>query len=442
MKDIIRGSFRSNFGVLMAVVGSAVGLGNIWRFPFLVGENGGAAFIIIYFGLVLLVGIPLILAEFIIGKSGGGAPIRSMKVLTTDNPKLKPWQLIGYISVLVGTLLLSFYFVVSGWVLESLVQSITTGFSGLSPEQIRTNFNEFTSSPIESIAYSLGFIIICMLIVGRGIEKGVERWNKILIPSLIIILIALSINSTTLSGWDEAVEFLFHPDWSKVTVHTFFDALGQVFFTLSIGMGIMITYASYVKREENMLASKLTASVIDTSVAIIAGVVIFPAVFTYGVEASEGPSLVFITLPNIFAQMPMGWPLSVAFFSMLLIAAITSAVSLLELIVTTFIEQFGLSRRRANLTVGIMMVALASLCASSTAIFNLFDSSTAKVLMPLCGILTAIFVGWVFDRYRARSIFTSQERYAVQAYPVTIFIIRYIAPLAISIIFLNGIGLI
>ncbi len=425
----------------MAVVGSAVGLGNIWRFPFLVGENGGAAFIIIYFALVLLVGIPLILSEFIIGRGGEGAPIRSMARLTPKRGT-KGWRTIGYLSVLIGTMLLSFYFVVSGWVLKLLTDSISGGFEGMSPTEITQNFTTFKDSTWHSIAYSTAFVAICALIVSRGIKRGVERWNKILIPSLVGMLILLCLNSTTLSGWGEATDFLFSPDWSKVTVQTFIDALGQVFFTLSISMGVMITYGSYTKKSENMLSSKVLSSVIDTSVAIIAGVAIFPAVFTYGLEPSEGPELVFITIPNIFAQMPLGWPLAIAFFTMLSIAALTSAISLMELLVTTAMEQFNLTRRRANIAISIMMVALAALCASSSAIFNLFDSLTAKILMPLCGLITAIFVGWIFDRVRAKSIFTSDGMHSKRAYPITLFLIRFIAPVAISIIFLSGLGLI
>ncbi|MFI3288391.1 MAG: sodium-dependent transporter [Rikenellaceae bacterium] len=440
MKQTGRGNFNSRFGVMMAVAGSAVGLGNVWRFPYLAGQNGGGAFFIIYIALVFLIGLPIILSEFSIGQAAGAGPMRAFRRL--EGKKKTGWTSIGYISVIIGLILLGYYCVVAGWVFKFLTQSIFVGFEGQSVEQISAVFTDFTSSTWEPIAYALAFIVVSALIVRRGIDRGIEQWSKILMPSLFVMLVLLCINSMTLEGWDRGIDFLFNPDWSKVTGQTFVDALGQVFFTLSIGMGVMITYGSYTSRGENMFASKATSSIIDTSVAILSGLIIFPAVFTFGLEAGQGPELVFLTLPSVFAQMPFGGVLSALFFAMLSIAALTSAISIHELLVTTMIEQLKVSRKRAALITTLLEAGLIVVCALSSYCFDLFDYLSANVLMPLCGLLVVVYAGWIMSPKKLRSTFTSDGKYSRWIYPIFIFIVRYIAPLAIALIFLNGFGLI
>ncbi len=435
-----RGGFSSRYGILMAIVGSAVGLGNIWRFPFLAGENGGAAFIIIYVSMVAIIGIPLVLSEFVVGKAAQVAPIKAIQKLT--NRKNSPWVSIGYISVIVGLILIGFYSTVSGWVLKFFTRSVVGGFENQTPQQISDYFNTFNSNIWESMGYATVFVLICALIVSRGIEKGVEKWNKILLPCLLAMLLFLGGYSMTLSGWDKAVDFLFKPDWSAVTFRTFLDALSQVFFTLSIGMGVMMTYASYSNKKENLFSSKVLAAGIDTSIAILAGIAIFPAVFTFGLEASEGPHLAFKTLPNVFAQLPFGWPLAIAFFATLCIAAITSAVSIMELLISTAIEQLKISRKRATILIFILSLILTLVCALSNTIFALFDQVSAKMLLPVCGLLTSLFVGWVIDKKISKKTFTSDGTYSTRVYPIFMFIVRYIAPLAIAIVILGGAGVI
>ncbi len=439
MKQNSRGNFNSRFGVMMAVAGSAVGLGNVWRFPYLAGQNGGGAFFIIYIALVFLIGLPIILSEFSIGQAAQSGPMKAFRRL--EKKKRTGWTSIGYISVIIGLILLGYYCVVAGWVLKFLTHSATVGFEGQSTTQIAEVFENFTASSWQPIIYAMVFVLLSAMIVSRGIDKGIEKWSKILMPSLFIMLILLCINSSTLSGWDKGIDFLFNPDWSKVTGRTFIDALGQVFFTLSIGMGVMITYGSYTSRDENMFASKSLSSIIDTSVAILSGLIIFPAVFTFGLEAGQGPVLVFLTLPSVFAQMPFGDLLAVAFFAMLAIAALTSAISIHELLVTTFIEQYGISRKRATLLTTIIEIVLACLCALSSFVFDSFDYLSANVLMPLCGLLVVLYVGWKMQRKLLRDTFTSDGRYSKGIFPIFVFIVRWIAPLAIVVIFLQGFGI-
>lgn len=424
--------------MMMAVAGSAVGLGNIWRFPFLAGQNGGAAFLIIYLALVLLVGLPLVLSEFTIGRAAKMGPIKAFEVLA---PRTK-WKGVGYLNVLVGFVLMGFYSVVAGWTLRFLVDSVAGGFEGMSAAQISDSFTSFTSSVWQPVIYAIFFLAVSALIVARGVEKGIEKFNKVLMPALFVMLILLCVNSFTLDGWDEGMTFLFSPDWSAVTGQTIIDALGQVFLTLSVGMGVLITYSSYVVGDDNMARSKGIVSIIDTSVAILAGVAIFPAVFTFGLEPAEGPALVFLTLPNVFAQLPGGYFLAILFFAMLAIAAITSAISIMEMLTAIFIEQFNITRRRAVTIISVMIGVLAVMCAASSQVFEFFDTLSANYLLTIGGLLIAIFTGWVFNRKQLYDTFTSDGRYATAIYPVFLFAVRFIAPVGIAFIILAELGII
>lgn len=443
-----RGAFKSNFGMIMAVAGSAVGLGNIWRFPYMAGENGGAAFLILYLALVLVVGLPLILSEFCIGRATHKGCVDSFR-------KLRPntrWHWIGYIAVIAGFTILGFYSVIAGWTIHFTASAITSGFNTTSSAEVTQTFNTFVNSGWKPIMYTVLFILMTMAIVNRGVEKGIEKFNKILMPVLLVILVILCINSMTLSGFGEGMNFLFTPDFSKITVKTVLDALGQVFFTLSIGMGVMITYSSYVTKEENMVKNKGIITIIDTSIAIISGIAIFPAVFTFGISPQEGPALVFIALPTVFAQMSFGTIIGVLFFVLLFIAAITSAVSIFEMLTAVFVEKYKISRPRALIIIGSGVGILGILSALSQIqgvnlklfglnIFDFLDNLSSNYLLTLGGLTVAIFTGWFFNRDLLRKTFTTNGRHSKWLFKPFMFIIRYVSPVAVAAIFLSKLGI-
>lgn len=448
MKNEKRGEFKSNFGIMMAVAGSAVGLGNIWRFPYMLGENGGGAFLILYIVMVAAVGLPLVVGEFLIGRATHRGVVGSFRRLAPG----KPWVGIGYLAIVTGFTILGFYSVIAGWTTRFLTEAVANNFANQSASEITTSFNGFVQSGWQPILYALGFCVLCAWIVGRGVERGIEKFNKILMPSLIVLLVLLALNSMRLDGFSAGMEFLFKPDFSKITSKTVLDALGQVFFTLSIGMGVMITYSSYVKRDENLPRSKAIVAVIDTSIAVVAGIAIFPAVFTFGIAPSEGPSLVFLTLPNVFAQLPAGYFIAIAFFAMLLIAAITSAISILEMMTAYAIEEFRISRRAAIVYISAGVFLLAVLSALSQVkdlnislfglnIFDFLDTLSSNYLLTLGGLFTALFVGWAFDVKLLRKTFTSNGRYSVGFYRPFLFVIRFVVPVGVAMIFLSKIGI-
>ena len=444
-----RGAFSSNFGTMMAVVGSAVGLGNIWRFPYLAGVNGGAAFLLLYLFLILLVGLPLILSEFVIGRATHRGAVGSFKQLA---PRSK-WYLVGYMGVVAGFCILGFYSVIAGWSVRFLYDSIINANVGLSHDEIAASFNAFKNTGWQPILLSAGFLALTAFVVLKGVEKGVERWNKILMPLLIFILLLLCINSFTLDGFGAGMSFLFKPDFSKITANTVLDALGQVFFTLSLGMGVMITYSSYVVKPENMLRSKGIVTMIDTSIAIISGIAIFPAVFTFGISPTQGPDLIFLTLPNVFGQMAGGQYVGILFFLLITIAALTSMVSIFEMMTNYMMEELKMTRRRAVLWLFITLCLVAALCAQSQVegsrlmigdynVFDFLDMLSSNYLMTIGGLLIVIFAGWHISEKRLRKVFTTNGMYNNRIFPVFRFVIRYVSPIAVAIIFLSKIGLI
>ncbi len=444
-----RGSFTSQFGFLMAVAGSAVGLGNIWRFPYMMGENGGAAFLLLYLVLIILVGMPLILSEFSIGKATMKGPVGAFRKLA---PKSR-WSLLGYSSVITALVILGFYAVIAGWTIYFLIDALDGGFEYVTGDDVQANFTGFVNSGSKPIMYAMIFIAIVVFIVLRGVEKGIEKYNKVLMPLLFVILLVMCVYSFTMDGFVEGMKFIFQPDFSEITGATFLDALGQVFFSLSLGMGTMITYSSYSSGDENMFTSKLKVAIIDTSIAILAGIAIFPAVFTYGISPSEGPSLVFLTLPTVFAQMEYGAIFGSLFFVLLLIAAVTSAISLFEVIVVFFVEQFKKTRKKALMITVPMVVVLALLSALSQVegsslmvlgynFFDFLDVLSSNYLMTLTGLAIAIFTGWYFDKKKLHSVFTSKGKYANAIFKPFFFSIRYIAPVAVALVILSRIGII
>lgn len=432
-----RGNWGTRVGFILAASGSAIGLGNIWKFPYMTGVHGGGAFVIIYLVCVLLVGLPIMISEFIIGKHTKKNPVGAfMKLL---NPKTG-WRFTGWLGIASGFLILSFYSVVAGWALAYIFKAIV-GFSG-TPEAISGQFTSLIESPWHSIMWHTIFIVLNVLIVMGGIKSGIERWSKILMPLLITILLGLVIYGLAFThGGKQAISFLFNPDFSKITAVGVLSALGHAFFTLSIGMGAMLTYGSYMGKETSIIKDAVVISFLDTIIALMAGVAIFSMVFNYGLEPSEGPGLIFVTLPILFAET--GPWVSVPFFILLSFAALTSGISLLEVVVSYFIDEKNWSRKKATIILGslIYLIGLLS-CISSlkvpftegTNYLDFFGALTTNFMLPIGGLLTAIFVGWVMlDSARSQE-FGSREF----LYKGFLFTLRYISPIILIIVILHG----
>ncbi|WP_300286923.1 sodium-dependent transporter [uncultured Alistipes sp.] len=442
-----RGSFGSRFGTIAAVGGSVIGLGNIWRFPYVAGENGGAAFMLIYLIISLLISIPIMLSEFAIGRSTHSNPMRAFSRLAPGTP----WKGVGYMGILCAFVILSFYCVIAGWALEFLGDSALNRFAGLTPGQIAGNFDTFVASGWRPILWTLVFIGATAFIILSGIEKGIERYNKILMPVLFLLLAGMAANAMTLDGAREGIAFLLRPDFGKITAKTVLEALGQSFFSMSLGMGCMITYGSYLRRNENVLRIGGMVALSDITVAVLSGLAIFPAVFSFGISPTSGPELVFVTLPNVFARMTGGYFLSILFFFLLFLAAITSSVSLMEVIVAYLSEEFPVGRKRAvALTAGTVAVT-GSLCALSMIpssaltvggmnLFDLCDALSSNVMMPLGGLLIVLFAGWVLSPAKLRRELTGGMRYGTRVYPFVRFLIRFVIPVLILLLFLNRTG--
>lgn len=429
--------FNTRFGAVAAAVGSAVGLGNIWRFPYEAGANGGAAFIFIYIFFICILGIPVILAEFMIGRGSRSNVYGAFKKLGGD----KMWSATGYIGLLTAILILSFYSVVAGWTASYLFKSFVELGQDSNPHQA---FGAFTGS-WHAVGFTLLVLAVNWMILRRGVQRGIERASNFLMPVLFVLLILFCIRSLTLPGASEGLRFLFLPDVNKVTPSVILNAMGQAFFSLSIGLGCLITYSSYFSDRENLVRSACTIGLLDTLVAILAGIIIFPAVFSFGQSPAGGPTLVFEVLPSIFADMSGGMFWSALFFLLLFVASISSTISMGEIPIAYLIEQRGMSRTAAtSVAIGICAL-LGTLCSLSfgplsdmtvcgLTVFNLFDSLSSNILMPIGGIFISLYAGNVLSRQ-----FISKELGGVRGRPLSalIFILRYICPLLIAIVFVN-----
>ena len=440
-----RGFWGSRLGFILAASGSAIGLGNVWKFPYIVGENGGGAFVLIYLLCIFIIGTPIMLAEFTLGRKTNLNPVGAFKSLTPQTT----FTGIGYMGVLAGFLILSFYGVVGGWTFAYVVKSITGSvLSFTTPKEAGTFFGNFIGNTGETLFYHALFMGVCIAIVLRGIHGGIEKACDILMPTLVLFLFLLMIRSLTLEGAMEGVAFYLSPDFSKINSNTILIALGQAFFSLSLGMGCMITYGSYLSDKEKLASSTVYVVMFDTIIALLVGMVIFPAVFAMGLEPTEGPSLVFSVLPTVFTSMPMGQVVSVIFFTLLAIAAITSGISLLEVVVAYFIDERGWERKKTVMIVGfgIFMFGIpSSLSFGAMSDFKLMDMTffdhvdnvASNYLLPLGGMLTAIFVGWIWGTKNATEEIQKEENVFgfpwVQCWE---FLIRYITPVAVGIVFL------
>lgn len=447
MKTTHRATFGGRLSAVLVTAGSAVGLGNIWRFPYVAGENGGGAFLLIYILSVLLLGVPIMLSEFAIGRNTHRNAVGAYRTLSSR------WSILGYNSILAPLLIMGFYLVVSGWTLEYMIHSLTGEFTRIStPEAYESLFNAFTQNPWKPLLYTVVFTLLTHGVIALGVQKGIERSARIMMPLLLLILVVLAVHSILLPGGTEGVKFLFAPDFSKVTPSTVLVALGQAFFSLSIGIGTMVTYASYFKPDTNLRHTALNVTILDTLVAVLAGVVIFPAVFSVGIEPSSGPSLVFITLPGIFNSMPLSMVWSSVFFLLLVVAALTSTISLHEVITAYMHEEWHMSRRVAAWSTTGACMALAAVASLSLGvlkgwnifgltIFDSLDYLTANILLPAGGFFTCIFVGWRLDRKILKAEISNNGTLKFRIYGVFIFLVRYVCPAVLLLIFLDNLGL-
>ena len=444
-----RGSFGSQLGVILASAGSAVGLGNIWRFPTEVGKGGGAAFILIYLAFIFLLAMPVMISEFVIGRSARSNAIGAFQKLSPG----KPWIVAGIMGVLGGFLVLSFYSVVAGWTLHYTIQSALGQLQGGKGTDFGAAFNAFVSDPWQPILYLAIFMLLTHLVVARGIQHGIERYSKLMMPLLLAIIVLLVAFSLTMPGAKDGIHFLLQPDLSKVTPDVVLGAMGQAFFSLSVGLGCLVTYASYFSKETRLVKSAMNVCIIDTMVAVLSGFIIFPTVFSVGISPDAGPGLVFITLPNVFllsfSEMPViGYAFALLFYVLLLLAALTSSISMHEICTAFISEHFSKSRRKAAVIVTVICLVLGGFCSLSfgpwkevtfcdKGIFDLFDYTVTKFLMPLGGLLITLFVGWYFDRKLVEQQLTNDGSIPVRTMKPLLFLIRWVAPFGILVIFLN-----
>ena len=448
-----RGNFGSKLGIVLATAGSAVGLGNVWRFPYMTGQNGGAAFLLVYIGCIILLGIPGMLSEFIVGRHGQANAAKAYDKLS----KGRPWKLVGYLGILTSTIILGFYAVVSGWCCEYLYASVTGQALG-DADYIKSYFQTFCSNLWRPLLCGVGFILLTHFVVVRGVQKGIERASKWLMPILLILLVVLVIASCTLPNAVAGVRFLLMPDFSKIDGNVMLEALGQAFFSLSLGTACLCTYASYYSHDISLLRSAGQIALLDTVIAILAGLMIFPAAFSVGVSPDSGPSLIFITLPNVFQQAfgdfpAIAYAVSIMFYALLVFAALTSTISMHEIGTAFFTEQLHLPRMKAAWITTVIASILCIFCAWSVGAFpgiqvlgsslmDFCDQLTANFMLPLGGLLACLFVGWYIPRQTVYDEFTNGGTRHLQLLPVFRLVVRYVCPAGIILIFLHQWGVV
>lgn len=452
--DIQRNQFASKLGAILAAAGSAVGLGNVWRFPTETGANGGAAFILIYVLFMLLLGVPIMVTEFAIGRHGGKDVTHAFERMSGGH---KGWRWMGLLPMVSGFLVLSYYAVVAGWTLYYTYEALMGGFVGKTPEEFTADFGTFSSDVVAPVFWMLVVIALTCGIVALGVRRGIERGAKIMMPLLFIFILVLVGCSLSLPGASLGLQFLFQPDFSKVTGSVILSAMGQAFFSLSVGIGCLCTYACYFRKDVDLMKDGLGVAFIDTLVALMSGIIIFPAVYSIsGLQPDAGPSLVFITLPNVFQQVFGGIPwlayiFSLLFYLLLVMAALTSSISMLEMSVAYFHKNLHMSRPWAVVVVGLVCTLLGAFCSWSfgpwqdvtlfgMGFFDLFDFVVAKFLMPIGGMLMCVFLGWVVDEKVLRAELTNNGALRSPLYSTYRFIIRYLAPICIMLIFVHGLA--
>ncbi|MBY4677544.1 sodium-dependent transporter [Marinobacterium arenosum] len=436
---------------ILAASGSAVGLGNIWKFPYITGENGGGAFVMVYLLCIAAIGLPIMIAEVMIGRRGGRSPINSLRMLTQRDGLSSRWTWVGWMGILSSYLILSFYSVIGGWALSYVGKSAGGAFVGADSEAIGGMFGGLLSDPSNLMLWHSVFMALVIMIVARGLKSGMEKAINILMPLLFLLLLVMVGYALATSEFSHGVEFLFSPDFSKLTTEGVLTALGHAFFTLSLGMGVMMAYGSFLPKNVSIVKTAVTVSVVDTVVALLAGLAIFPLVFANGLEPGAGPGLIFQTLPLAFGQMTGGTLFATLFFFLLVVAAVTSAISLLEPVVEWLEEQKGISRLTGTLIGGLTIWALGILTVLSfndwadvhplafipafegKTFFDIFDYLTANILMPLGGLFIALFVGWFMNKQAVENEL-SLGHPALQS--LLMFVLRFITPVLVLVVFL------
>jgi NSS family neurotransmitter:Na+ symporter len=446
-----REHWGSRLGFIMATAGSAIGLGSLWRFPYVTGENGGGAFVLLYLIFTFLIGIPVFLGELIVGRTAQKSPVNAYGSLSNGSQ----WRMIGWLNIITNFLILSYYSVVSGWSVNYALMSLNHFTMGKTPEQIRSIFDILYKSSDMNLLFHFIFMALTAGVVYGGVRKGIEYWSKILTPALLVLLVGLFIFSVFLPGFPEAAKFILYPDFSKLGPNGILNALGMSFFTLSVGLGILVTYGSYMKPDEDIPKTGFIIGAVSVSVSLFAALMIFPIIFSFGFQPEEGPGLVFKTLPVLFAQLPGTLVLSTVFFTLFVFTALTSSISIIEVLVSNLMELFDWSRKKAVLICASIafILGIPTALSGSGGLFpqwkemyrgDFFDTVnyiTASWMMPLGGLLAAVFVGWRLDRQIAKAGFESGSslKFLVK---IWIFLLKWIAPIAVFIILLQQGGII
>ena len=447
-RESIHGNWSGRWAFILAATGSAVGLGNIWKFPYITGENGGGAFVLVYLLCIAAIGIPIMMAEVMLGRRGRSTPINAMRRLTTEAGGHKAWQIIGWSGMIAGFLILSYYSVIAGWALSYVGKSMTATFEGAGAEYVGQVFGELLSSPGTLIFWHTLFMLMTMFVVARGVEQGLEKAVRFLMPSLFVLLIVLVGYAMSMGSFSDGVSFLFQPDFSKLSSDGVLIAMGHAFFTLSLGMGAIMVYGAYLPQETSIAKATFWIAGADTVVALLAGLAIFPIVFSNNLEPGAGPGLIFETLPIAFGQMPGGTFFGTLFFILLSFAAWSSAISLIEPAVTWLVENKGMNRIKASIFCGVITwgVGIGTVLSFNLwsdiklfdkTYFDLLDYLTANIMLPLGGLFIAIFAGWLLPRIVSKDeLNIANPRH----YRTWLFLVRWVTPIAVIIVFLKAIG--
>ena len=448
-----RESWGSRTGFILAAAGSAIGLGNIWKFPYIAGENGGASFVIVYLICIATIGLPVLIAEILIGRSGQRNPVGAFYKLSHS----KFWAGVGGMGIVGGFLILSFYAIIAGWAIGYIVEAISGNFFDFAePTASSAHFANLVGNVYWILGYFILFMILTTVIVFAGVRKGIERGSKIMMPILFLLLIILMIRGITLDGAAKGIDFLWNPDWSKINASSILIALGHAFFTLSLGMGAMLTYGSYMSKKDNVISSATQIVFLDTIIALIAGMAIFSSVFAVGLDPQAGPGLIFHTLPSVFIKMPGGYFFSILFFILLTLAALTSSISLLEVVVSYFVDERKWKRHNAAIVLALIITLLGVPSALSFNVlsdfrifgfnfFDLVDFLASNILLPLGGLLISIFVAWVWGYEKVIPNLKQGAENLFEKYPWIIIVwkifLKYFSPILIFLVLLNSIGI-
>lgn len=444
-----RNGFGTRIGVILATAGSAVGLGNIWRFPYMTGQNGGAAFIAIYLLCVLVLGIPGMVAEFVVGRHGASNAARAYALVCG-----KRWAWVGYMGAITSMIILGFYAVVAGWCLQYLFAALSGSLQG-DANYVQAYFRNFTTSLLAPTLWTVGFILLTHFVVVRGVRRGIERFSNVLMPTLFVLLVLIVVSACLLPGSMMGIKFLLAPDFSKLDRNVLLDALGQAFFSLSLGTACLCTYSSYFSRQTNLMRSAFQIAGIDTLIAVLAGLMIFPAAFSVGVQPDSGPSLIFITLPNVFRQAftpAVGYVIAILFYALLSLAALTSTISMHEIGTAVFCEELHVSRRTGAVLQTLICSTIGVVCSLSCgavdievlgrSFLNFCDFLTSDVLLVIGSFVTCILVGWLVPIQLVRDEVSNWGTLPCRLFGVWLFIIRFVSPLCIVAVFLHQLGII